>query len=261
LTKVKIKVSKDDLAKVGDDDRGTFDLPKPGLYVLQASRIDPGFTKNSDGEEDQSKPYLQFVYGIVAEMPGEIAPKGNYGNIWDYMSFSEASGWKRAEVLYAFGFLTKEEAERYDGEAEFELDTDVLVERKVLARVKHEKGRNNDDPKRAKIAKLFPYGSEQDSFTSNGETEYGEVSADDPFSTADEEGSGALLTVEELRSMELKELGDIAKEFDLDPNIYLVRNRAKKIDNALTMEAIISAILVAQNGNVETAEDEEESPF
>ena len=267
MTKVKFRITKEDAARVDQD--ASFELPPVGIYVLTCNSVDAGFSK-TDGEEDKSKPRLQYVYSITGEMPGEREPSKNYGNLWDYVSFSAASGWKRAEVLYAFGFISKEEADNFSDTAEFEVDTDEFVERKVLARIKHEKGQTKEDPKRAKIAKLLPYGSDVSSLPSLGETPvYGDgdeaFGSDGAFASEPESGeteTEALLTESELQEMELKELGDLAKEFDLEPNDFVVKNRAKKVDLDKTKEAIIVGILTAQNGEPEAeTTTTDESPF
>lgn len=120
---------------------------------------------------------------------------------------------------------------------------------------------------RARIARTLPVDTDDfqaaemtaDAFASAEDTE-DETTTEDPFANGGEEGGDDLLTAEELDGMDLKELGGIAKEFDLDPTAAIVKTRGKT-DPAKTKAKIIEMILEAQGGE-ETEEGEEEgNPF
>lgn len=255
---IKITASGEDTARA--EGSGDFVLPKPGLYHVKLTEVKPGYSKDGDGEEDKTRPYLECIYTIVGEGKEGTKPDANYGNLWDYVTFGGTAGWKRAQFVRAFYPDRVKPGE----ELNEEIDTDELIERVVMARIKHEAGRTKDDDKRAKIATLFPIGDDFAAATEGMEDAYGEAADDtpDPFASEpepEEDGNGdGLLTAEELEEMTLKDLGAIAKEFDLDPTELIVRNRAKKVDEAKTKEAVIAAILEAQNG---PAEGGDEDPF
>ena len=108
----------------------------------------------------------------------------------------------------------------------------------------------------AKIAKLFPW-SEGDASHTSSPADDSDAFASDDGETSDEE----FLTREFLEGNVLKDLGIIAKEFDLDPNSFVVK-KGKAVDQAATKEAVIDAILEAQGDTDNGSEDDdEESPF
>lgn len=246
MAKVKMKAGKEAFEKAGQD-RGDFVVPKAGWYTGMLKTCTAGLSKDSEGNEDKSRPRLECVYEIVGVGREDEPATENYGNIWDYVSFSEESEWKRAEFLLAMGLA--------DDAAEVDFDTDDVEGTKVLIRVKHEKGQTKDDPPRAKIAKLLPFTDEDRdaafSGAADGATE--EVFGGD--------GEGEYLTEEQLTAMDMKELGKIAGEFDLDPQTFVVRNRAKKVDTNKSRAAIIAAILEAQGAPADEGVDDEDSPF
>jgi len=246
MVKVRFKVSKEALQRP-DQDMGDFVTPKPG------------FTKDSDGEPDKTRPYLEFIYKITGVGAEEADVTENYGNVWDYVSFSEESDWKRAQVLKAYGLS--------DGEDDFDekLETDEFLNRKVIARLKLAKGQTSDDPKRAKVARLIAYGSDvSGAFNSSG-TDYGETEYEETFGATEEDRS--LYTVDELDAMDLKELGKVLKEeFEQDPVALLVKFQSGKNKGKTDLEetkvAVINAILEAQ-GEVEEegTSGDDDDPF
>lgn len=255
MAKVRLTATQEDFEKVGQD-LGDFILPKPGLYVLTCTEVNAGYSKGDDGEEDKKKPRLEMIYKITGVGKEEAEPKENYGNIWDYVSFSKDSGWKRAEVAVTFGF-----AEPGTTEFDDDVDTDDMVNRKILARLKHEKGRTKDATPRAKIQRMFRYGTDPTA-EENGEVDYGGASEDafgstetDPFGEEPQEATGH--TEESLGEMDLKSLGGILKEdFGGDPTEHIVKVKGK-LDADATKAAVIEAILTAQG----TTEPEDEDPF
>ena len=258
MVKVRFKVSKEALQRP-DQDMGDFVTPKPGIYVLTVVEVNPGFTKDSDGEPDKTRPYLEFIYKITGVGAEEADVTENYGNVWDYVSFSEESDWKRAQILKAYGLS--------DGEDDFDekLETDKFLNRKVIARLKLAKGQTSDDPKRAKVARLIAYGSDvSGAFNSSG-TDYGETEYEETFGATEEDRS--LYTVDELDAMDLKELGKVLKEeFEQDPVALLVKFQSGKNKGKTDLEetkvAVINAILEAQ-GEVEEegTSGDDDDPF
>jgi hypothetical protein len=246
VTKVNMEITADDVeASKGD---GEFVLPPVGFYTATIKSCDAGFSK-TDGEEDKSKPRLQVVWTIVGVGREDEKPDANYGQIWDYVSMSAAAGWKRVEFLQA----TNQDAT--PGKKSF--DTDDVVGVKALIRIKHENGQNKGDPKRAKIAKLFPWSEDGASPAASSPADESDAFASDDF----EAGAEEFLTREFLETNVLKDLGVIAKEFDLDPNTLVVK-KGKAVDQAATKEAVIAAILEAQGDTDNGSEDDdEESPF
>lgn len=244
MAKIKFKVDESDLEKV-DQDSANFVLPPKGYYVLAIKEANPGFSK-TDGVEDKKKPRLEVICEIVGVGTSGEAVTENYGNIWEYISFSKDSGWKRGEMLWALGYIDSKEA------AEVDIDPEELIGMQFLARLKHD---NSGDEPRAKIAKWLRYadGDTEAAFGDGGGDEGGDVFGGD-------EGGTEYLTAEGLGELDMKELGVVAKEFDLDPNEFLVKVKGK-LDLVKTKDAVIAAILEAQGAPGEDEGGDEESPF
>lgn len=276
MTKVKIRASQDEAAKAGQD-QGEFEVPKPGYYHVKLVEANAGFSKDSDGNEDEDKPRIECVYEIVGEGMEAAETDKNYGRIWDYVTFGDGyAATRRVEWVMAFD----PQADVNDIVAgKYEIDTDDLVERVVVARLKHEKDKQKTEEAkaadrkappvyRARIAMLISpdnidahsvaeYGG--DAFGSaNGGSETG-----DPFGdTAPPADEPDLLTEEELVAMDPKELGATAKEFDLDTSTMLVKARGGKVDVEKTKAAIVAKILELQGAD-DAPEDgsDETNPF
>ena len=251
MAKVRIVATKEDAEKA-DKDFGDFVVPKDGWYILTCAEANPGFSKGDDGEPDEDKPRIELVFQITGEGQEERKPEANYGNVWDYITFGENAGWKRAQFAKAFGFSDT-------GELDDDIETDECINVKVLARLKQQKGRTKEDPPRAKVVKLLPYGYEgrTDAITDGSNVEYG---GDDPFGGEDEQGGeNDPYTVDELEAMDLKELGAILKDdFGTDPQTLIVKTKGK-LDLDKTKEAVVNAILEAQGAGDEGSA--EEDPF
>lgn len=265
MVKVRIQAGKEAFEQAAKDGGGDFVVPKPGVYVLTMEACNHGFSK-TDGEPDQAKPRLECVYTITGVGPEEAPTTENYGKLWDYVSFSESSGWKRAEFLKAFKL-----ADEGATSADVSVDTDDFVNRKVLARLKHEKGQNAGDPPRAKVARLIAYGSDlsggalDDSATDYGTDTGPSGDIDEPFGAeAEPEMDVTMYTVDSLEELDLKGLGAILKdEFGGDPTAHIVKGKDGKLDKEETKTAVVNAILEAQGDGVETGntEDDDENPF
>lgn len=246
MAKVKIRAGKEAFEKAGQD-RGDFVVPKVGWYTALLKTCNAGLSKDSDGNEDPNRPRLECIYEICGVGREDEPSTENYGNLWDYVSFSEESEWKRAEFMLAMGLA--------DDEAEVDFDTDDVEGTKVLIRVKHEKGQTKDDPPRAKVAKLLPFTDE------DRDAAFGESGATEDVDFGGE-GEAPYLTEEALQAMDIKELGKVAGEFDIDPQELVVRHRNKKVNMEGTKKAVIAAILEAQGAPEDgTAADDEDSPF
>jgi hypothetical protein len=250
MAKIRVKATQEDVVKANQD-QGEFKLPPVGLYVLTCTEANPGNSKGDDGEPDESKPRVEFIYSFTGAGREENPIKENYGKLWDYMSFSDAAGWKRVEIMKAYGFLPEDHV----GELDTSFDTDDCINRKVLARIKHEtQGQGKNATKRAKIAKLYKYGSttsastdteDGTAFASTEETAFAtDEGTDDTFGSdtdaVDSERS------QKLEAMTLKELGEIAKGVDVDPKALIVKGSDGKLDSAATQRAVIEAILAAE---------------
>lgn len=248
MAKVKMKAGKEAFEKAGQD-QGDFVVPKPGWYTAELKSCIDGYSKDDGGNEDKKRPRLECIYTIVGIGREDEPHTENYGNLWDYVSFSPESEWKRAEFMKAMGLA--------DDAAEVEFDTDEVAGTKVFVRVKHEKGRDKDDPPRAKIAKLLPF-SDEDRDAAFGD---GDDTTEDVDFGSDAEPEGDYLTDEQLQAMDIKELGKIAGEFDIDPQELVVRNRAKKVDIVKTKAAVIAAILEAQGAPGAEEDGSDDDPF
>lgn len=255
MAKVRLKASAESIAK-GGQDRGDFVTPKPGFYILTLAEVNSGYSKDDSGEEDKKKPRLEMIYKITGVGREEAEPKENYGNIWDYVSFSKESDWKRGEVIKAFGLAADD-----SGDFDDEVDTDELINRKVLARIKHEKSRDKNAAPRAKIASLHKYGTDPSDIEETSGVDYG-GDEDETFSEpTDEETTEETqdLTEEELEAMDLKELGAKLTELTEEaPQDYIVK-KGSKVDAEKTKAAVIARILEWQ-GTV-TDDGDDEDPF
>jgi len=251
-SKVKLRVSKEAVEEAKD--RKDLEPPKPGIYVFQLREISPEFAKDENGEEDKSRPYLNCVWKPIAKGREQEELDAPLGNVWDIVSFSEDSEWKRAEFALALGLPMK------NGEidADIEIDPDkpkTVIGTKILGRVKAKKKRSPEDEYRPSMARMWPLVSEPTELGDDG----------NPFDAAAEaepDSGVEYLTEEGLLEMDLKELGELAKtDFDLDPNEYVVRDSKKKVDLDATKAAVVAAILEAQGADGDAAEEDEESPF
>jgi hypothetical protein len=247
MAKVKMKAGKEAFEKAGQD-QGDFVVPKPGWYTAELKSCTDGYSKDEGGGEDKKRPRLECIYTIVGIGREDEPHSENYGNLWDYVSFSPESEWKRAEFMKAMGLA--------DDAAEVEFDTDEVAGTKVFVRVKHEKGRDKDDPPRAKIAKLLPF-SDEDRDAAFGD---GDDTTEDVDFGSDAEGD-PYLSEEDLAAMDIKELGKVATEFDIDPQALVVRHRNKKVNMEGTKAAVIAAILEAQGAPGDGDDTDDDDPF
>lgn len=281
MAKFKVKAKAEDAAKAGQD-TGEFVVPPAGYYHLKIVEANAGYSK-TDGEEDKSKPRIEIVYEIHAVgMDGGHEPEDNYGRIWDYVTFGDGyAATRRTEFTEAVHPGAKETIENG---GEVELDTDELLERIVIARLKHEKDKQKSEEEkktvmRARVATVLPLSAAEGATDDGGPVDFGgddeegEAVDEDPFGEEPEEEEGEeesdLLTAEELEAMEPKELSAVAKEFDLDPNDLIVKfksgEKKGKVNVAASKKAMVEAILEAQGGDEESEEDgdveDDDSPF
>lgn len=274
MTKIKIKASAEEAAKAGQD-QGEFEVPKPGYYHLKLVEANAGYSKDKDGNEDEEKPRIECVYEIVGEGIECAETDKNYGRIWDYVTFGDGyAATRRVEWVMAFD-ANADIADITSGK--YEIDTDDLVERTVVARLKHEKDKQKTEEAkaadrkaapvfRARIAMLInPASVDEHSVAEYNGDAYGSANggdeSPDPFgdTAPANDAPEDLLTEEELRAMDPKELGATAKEFDLDTTELLVKVRGK-VDVDKTKAAIIAKILEVQAAD-EPEEDDGSNPF
>lgn len=265
MAKVKIKVGKTDVEKGAAS--GDFEEAPPGLYTAVLDTCKPGHAKGEDGKPDKSRPYLECIYKFTGEGRDGDKLSKNYGQVWDYVSFSEAAKWKLAQFAMAMGIPVNAKGE-LDGELEIEDGKPgTVIGREVIVRIK--KDSDQDGNYRAKVGAVMPMEGPSDSGSSafgdddDDEPEEGD-STDDPFD-GDEEGDdegGDMLTNESLEALDNKELGAVARDFDLEPKDFLGKRDGKTI---VKRKALIEAILEAQDGTEGTDGDDdlddEEDPF
>jgi hypothetical protein len=257
VAKVKIKASAAAVEQASKS--GDFEEAPPGLYTATLEEINPGFSKGDDGKEDKSRPYLECIYKITGVGREGTAPDKTFSRLWDYVTFGEAAEWKQAQFGMALG-LPMSPSGSIEGSIETEPGKPgTVIGTTVLIRVK--RGTDLEGNYRGKIAWV----GNKDSAT-KGETS--SVFADDeeetgpanPFDDASGDETADYVTEEQLLAMEPKELGDLAREFDLDPADLLVR-KGKSVDVAATQAAIVAAVLAAQGAGDTDGGEEAESPF
>jgi hypothetical protein len=241
MAKVRIKATTDDFEKAAQD-QGEFVVPPNGYYVLTLKECNDGLSKDDDGNPDPKRPRLECIYEITGVGMEDAPVEENYGNVWDYVSFSADSGWRRGQWLKAMHLS--------DGTKEFnkEIETDELIGTRVIGRLARQRGRTKDDAPRAKLRSLMRF-EDSDAgaaFGSGSGAPEGDAEAED-------------YSEEELQDMDLKELGRIAREeFELNPEDSVVKVRGK-VSNDKTKDKIVAAILAEQGGSDEAEEDD--SPF
>lgn len=278
MAKFKIRAKAEDANKAGQDS-GEFVVPPAGYYHLRIVEANAGYSK-TDGEEDKTKPRIEIVYEIDAiGMDGGGEVEDNYGRLWDYITFGDGyAATRRTEFAVAMGA----DKEAIANGEEYEFDTEELLERKLIARLKHEKDKQKSEEEkktimRARVATVLPLSAADGAVNSGGPVDFGgddedvEAVDEDPFSESEEEEeeAGDLLTEEELEAMEPKDLSAVAKEFDLDPQSLIVKfksgEKKGKVNVPASKKAMIEAILEAQGGDEdpEPAEEEEDDgdPF
>jgi len=281
VAKIKIQAGKEAVEQAQSS--GEFEEAPPGLYTGTLKSAEPGFAK-TDGKPDKNRPYLECIYTLDGMgRAGDPFPDGKrYGQVWDYVSFGESSEWKVAQFGVAMGLPIK--AGKIDGTIENEANKPgTVIGKKVLIGIKADTDQHGNY--RAKVRNVYPLDGGAEAGSSDGlfdDDEEGTGSEPDGDLDAEFEGDGAAtdggedyLTEDDLRDTEqfpdLKSLGELATEFDLDPKDSIVRfargaNKGK-VNVEKTTDAIIAAILEAQGaddtGTDEGADDAdgEEDPF
>lgn len=247
---IKIKASKEAFERAGED-LGDFVVPSSGYYHLQLKECSFGYSKskNGDGTEDKDRPRIQCIWSVVGVGREGAEVTENFGQVWDYVSFSEDAEWKRAEFLYALGLADGTES------VTMTIDPEALGGETVLGRLKQVPNQAGDG-KQAKVAKLLPLEDADAEGAFGGK----KSKAEDPFGEAESEEDSDYVTEEELTAMDLKAVGEVAKEFDLDPKEYVVNFRGK-FSSQRTQAKLIAAILEAQGAEPEGSDGEGENPF
>lgn len=172
MAKVSFNITEEEFEKAAASD---FVQPKPGLYTAQLKECNPTFAKGDDGTPDKKRPMLECIYQITGLGKDESSIEENYAQLWDYVTFSEAAAWKRAQFLLAMGIS--------DGKKNFKgkVDTEEVIGTKVVIRVKSDK--DQDGNYRGKIAAMFPFTDEDEDAAFGGDEEGGDDGDDDesPF--------------------------------------------------------------------------------
>lgn len=260
MAKVKIKVGKEDVEKSAD--AGDFEQAPPGMYVFELKEVNPGYTKGDDGKEDKSRPYLECIWKPIGSGREGAPLTAQLSQIWDYVSFGEASKWKMAQFALAVGLKVNAKGE-IDSEIEIEEGKPgTIIGTKAIGRVKKDKDQEGNY--RAKIGGLYNMDgaaaeSGDDAFAEEGGDDAEEAN-DSPFGDDAGEVGEELWTEETLMAVEdLKALGEEAKAFDLTPQEFIVR-KGKAVDQDATKAALVAAILEAQNGPADDGAAEEALP-
>lgn len=261
MGKIVLKAGKDAVEQA--EKFGDFEKIKPGTYRMVVAEINDGFTKGDDGKPDKKKPRVEFVVKPFSEdREGKKPFTTPYGQLWDYCRLDlESQEAKRAQWAIALG--GKPNAK---GQVNFSIETDpdkpgTDIGKHVIVRVKS--GENLEGDYKPEVANVWPVkvGDELDEAEEEVEEEEevedegDEEDSDSPFGEDDEDDE--LLTREALDDMELKELGTLAGEFDLNPKEHIVKVKGK-MNPSKTKKKLIDAILEAQGAE---GDEDEEDPF
>jgi hypothetical protein len=274
---------------------GDFVVPPNGFYHLKIVEAEPGYGKDTEGNEDKKRPYIKFAFEIVAEgVDGGTDRQANYGRVWDYMSLTEKAA--RAQARYHRALSPDDFQE--DG-AEFEMDTDDALERVVVGRLKSKKEKYNGEMvDRTNIVAMMAVGQsfgdddggadDGDAFASADEDDdqgfgldpedeemaegddadsdeaiYGEEDPEEESADSDSD-NGGILSEDQLNEMGMRDLGALAKEFDLDPKDSVVKyksgTKAGSVNQTASKKTIVGAILEAQGADADQ-EDDDDNPF
>lgn len=256
MAKIKITAGKQAVEEAGK--RKDFVPPRPGLYVAALAGVEVRKTKDEQSE-----------YVVLRWQPTHIgrnkseAVADDVGSVWDNVTFDESTDWKRAQVALALGAKPNRQ-----GNVTLEIEPDESkpgtdIGKEVLLKVKA--GKNLDGDYRAETAWVAPFEADADEgegFQDDDEDEGEAVNPfDDDAGTEVEGGSDEpdedLWTAETLSELEPKELAEACREFDLDPDDLKVKVKGK-VNVPKTLNAMVSAILEAQNG---TDDGDDEDPF
>lgn len=259
MAKVRIKASKESVEKA--EDQGDFVQAPKGIYTAELTEVNPGHTKGKDGKPDKTRPYLECVWKIDGKGREAEPLDERYSSIWDYVTFSDESDWKRAQFGTAVGLPVKNG--EIDGDIEIEAGKPgTVIGARALVRIKGDKDQDGDY--KAKIGWMGPLSGPAlpDNPMAGGDDE--PEAADDPFGGGSSEEE-ELWTAETLGELDLKELGaEASTNWDLTPQDFIVKVRGK-VSQDKTKEKLIAAILEAQGAEEEEgsgdAEDNSDDPF
>jgi hypothetical protein len=263
LAKVKLQAGKEAVERANEF--SDFEQIRPCTCRMVIKEITSKFAKGDDGKPDKSRPMLEFVLKPYSEdREGKKRFQTNYGQLWTYLR-TTGDGQESSRAMWALALGATPNAR---GNVELTVDTTKDVGKHVIVRVKS--GENLEGEYRPEVANVWPVtaGSEVVGDDDTDEEledevedeELDEEDSDNPFGDDEEDADdGEYLTEEGLMAMEMKDLGEVAKEFDIDPKANIVRNRAKKFDEPRTRKKLVKLILDAQGAN---SDDEEvEEPF
>lgn len=219
MAKWKLKATKDEIEQAGE--QGEFVQAPVGYYVLEIMSMNYGPNKAGDGNRAEVilKPVKTFKDGVVTPVAE------NYGQVWDYISDGESSGFKRAQFGLALGFTVKRGQIQEDVEMEAG-KPGTVVGRFVLARLR--KDTDQDGNYRPKMGAYLPKETLDNAEEGDGaEVEY-EVEGEEPEATDDtdapdfaalgEEADGEQDAGEEGEACET--LREWAEQAELDPDVY-----------------------------------------
>ena len=258
MGKIKLTAKKEAVDQAaGGDDWG--DPPKPGLYHLRLEGIELRDNKEGTGK------YLSVRWKPIGTGREGTKPEEKIGAVWDNVSTtSEASEWSRARLAIALGAKPNRAG---NVTLDIELDPDKPgnpIGTVVLGRVKGGKNNLTGDYE----ANLGWYGplevsaesGEDDGFADEEDAseESGEETEDDEFGEDEASEDNELLTSSDLENMENKELGVVAKDFDIDTKSFVKKVKGKTVADRA---GLIDAILEAQGADADTTDEEGDDPF
>lgn len=230
-----------------------FDSPKPGVYRAKVKEVNPGFSKDQQGEPDRSKPKIEVVYEIIqkpyagAQLFSHIPLKGS-------TSFNEYAKRRMAQLLLATG-----QVNTTGGEGT--LNTDKIKGKVVRVRVKS--GKDHSGDYRGEFGAVFKDDDSKVKLTGDGEVvSDDELISDDELSDDDgiieEDGDTDWdARLSELMAMQGADLQTIAREWKEAG--WDIKISGKKADVAAAVVAVEQA--AAEQGEAGSDEEllEEES--
>lgn len=220
MAKIKFDVTSSDPDKAGG---ANFEDPKPGVYRAKVKEVNQTYAKNRDtGKPDKDRPMLEVVFAFE---------EAKYGNIWDYITFTEASAWKMDQFLQAFGVASSKKRKGT-------FDTDDIVGSSCKLRVKAD---SYNGEYRARVGAVIPL-LEDDDLVDDDE-EYDEPEEDDYDEDEEEE-------LEEDDDEEDEEEEESGYD-DMSIKALKAELQARELKTTGKREALIERLV----------EDDEEMPF
>lgn len=216
---------------------GSYEKPKPGVYSAVVKECTPRY----EDEDEEAVRDLEVVYEITSK-------KFKGSRVWDYVGFSEAAKWKLDQFMLAIGKATKKKRK-------FKFNPDDAVDTPVTLRIRASSYQGDYQPKVGQVIALDEDLEGDDEEVLDDEELEDDKEVEDEDDVEDEEDEDEEDEDEEdeepwdeesLGELDLKELKEVAKEFDVE---------VKKGKRTATY---IQEILEAQEPEEDEDEDEDE---